>query len=311
MVKKSLYTTLVALAATAAVTSPALAKGGTGGGGGGGGGGTTPVLATPAIAPGTFDGIGSGPVYVRESFGFAQRTRYKQNGSIIDVVDKPDINGIRAEYPNNKTESWIGTTVSGSPSWRFATVGPADSYEPYTPLQDGPNGYQDGIIQIVGAEVGTPDTRPNALLPFDAPADSAYTVSGDVTAILGKTAIGFSNSSAANQNFETNGQAWLELDTSGLYAIGGNTGIVRWTFHTNGLDGATLSGTYQPGANGFNRAAVSYDPVNQVASATVDGNVVASVPYAAQSIKYVGVEGSLHANVDNFSVRTGTVTDPQ
>ena len=135
-------------------------------------------------------------------------------------------------------------------------------------------------------------------------------MSGDVTTILGKTALGFSNSSAANKNFESNGQAWLEVDTFGMFAIGGNTGILKWTFHTNGLSGTTLSGTYQPSPNGFNRLAVSYDPVNHVAAATVDGNVVASVPYNASSIRYVGVEGSLNANVDNFSVWQGTVTDP-
>src|SRR3954465_4605968 len=80
-------------------------------GGGGGGGGVKPpavVLPTPAIAPGTFDGIGSGPTYIPASFGFAQGTRYKQNGSIVSVATHSNINGIRAEFPNNKTESWIG-----------------------------------------------------------------------------------------------------------------------------------------------------------------------------------------------------------
>src|SRR4051794_25620224 len=184
MDKRIAIAALAALLATGAGTSSALARGGAGGGAGT----TTPVLATPQIAPGTFDGIGPGPVYAHESFGFAQGTRYKQNGSIVSVVDKPDINGIRAEYPNNKTESWIGTTLSGSASWKFATVRPADSVEPHTPLQDSPFGTEDGILQIVGAEIGTPDTRPNALLPFAAPSASASTVSGDVTTILGRTA---------------------------------------------------------------------------------------------------------------------------
>ena len=78
-----------------------------GGGDGGGGGGTKVVLPTPAIAAGTFDGIGSGPTYIRESFGFAQGTRYKQNGDIVSVATHSNITGIRAEYPNNKTETWI------------------------------------------------------------------------------------------------------------------------------------------------------------------------------------------------------------
>ena len=113
MLQKSGFTLLAALLAAGALTGPAFAKGGTGGGGGGGGGTTQPVLATPAIPAGTFEGIGAGPVYVHDSFGFAQRTRYAQNGSIIDVVDKPEINSIRAEYPNNKAETWIGSTGTG------------------------------------------------------------------------------------------------------------------------------------------------------------------------------------------------------
>jgi hypothetical protein len=265
------------------------------------------VLPTPEIAPGTFDGIGSGPVYVHESFGRDQRTRYTRNGSIIDAVDKPEINGIRAEFPNNQAETWIGTSTSGSASWKFASTVPIDRFEPYTPLQDSPIVYQDGVLTIVGAEIGAPDTRPAALMPFPAPADSAFTVSGDTTDILGKTAIGFSNSSAGNRNFETAGLPWLELDTTGRYVLGGNTGITRWTFHAGDT---TLSGTYSLSFTGFNRMAVSYDPVNHVAAATVDGVVVASVPFTTSSIKYAGVEGSLFANVNNFTIRAGTVTDP-
>jgi hypothetical protein len=162
-------------------------------------------------------------------------------------------------------------------------VGPADPFEPHTPLQDSALGYQDGLLTIVGAELGAPDTRPAALLPFAAPVDSA---------------------SATSWNVETNGQAWLEVDTSGLFVIGGNTGITRWTFHAGGT---TLTGTYTSGFTGFTPLAVSYDPVAHVASAAIAGQVVASVPYAAQPIEYVGVEGSLHANVDNFTVRAGGV----
>jgi hypothetical protein len=145
---------------TGAVTGAALAQGG----GGGGGGGKTPdvVLATPQIAPGTFDGIGPGPVYLHDSFGFAQRTRYAANGSIVDVVDK-EVNGIRAEYPNNRSETWISGNVGGAASWNFASVGPSDPFEPVTPLQVNEFGYNDGILAIVGAEIDTPDTRPAAL----------------------------------------------------------------------------------------------------------------------------------------------------
>jgi len=296
------FTASMLCAAVAAC--PAAASGGKGGGGGGGDKPPKEALPTPAIPPGTFEGIGPGPVYIRESFGHAQRTRYKQDGSIVDVVDKPEIDGIRAEFPNNRTETWAGTHTSGAASWKLTVTGPGDPFEPFTPLQDaGELGIQDGTLSLVGSEIGGPDDRPAALLPFAAPTDSAYTVSAETVYFLGKTAIGFSDAAAANRNFETDGQAWLEVDTSGLYIIGGNTGIARWTFHTG--DGTTRSGTYDPSyATGFNRLAVSYDPVNHVASASIDGVTVASVDYTAPSVAYVGVEGTWHANVDNFTVRT-------
>ena len=322
MFKKSVVTALMAFALMGAVPAVSVASGGggtsgggggtsggggsgSGGGGGGGGGGTpTPGLPAPAIAPGTFDGIGPGPVYIHDSFGWAQGTRFAQDGSIADILHNQEIDGIRAEFPNNATESWFGVTGHGAPSWKLTSIS-EDPFEPYTPLQDSPTAYIDGALSIVGAEVGAVDTRPNALLPFAAPTDSASTVSGDIVAFVGKTAIGFSNSNATTENFETNGQAWLELETPG-----GATGPLNWTFHTNGLSGSTLSGTFTGDASGFNRVAVSYDPVNHVAAATINGTVVASVPYAASSVKYVGVEGSLNGNVDNFTVRAGTVNDP-
>src|SRR4051812_3909081 len=311
MKSRNFLTVAAAVTVATSIASPALAKGGSGGGGGGGGGGTTTTLATPAIATSTFDGIGPGPVYIRDSFGHAQGTRFDQGGKIVDVGRHPEVNGIRAEYGNNKTETWIGPNVtSGSPRWQFAVVGPSDPYEPYTPLQDSSDpglGYSDGILVMV-AEPGSADTRPNALLPFAAPTDSVSTVSGDIVNFYGKTAIGFSNSSTANANFETSGQAWLELDTTAFFLNG--DGIARWTFHTNGQSGATLNGTFTLDNHSYNRAAVSYDPVNHVAAATINGDVVASVPYTAQPIRYVGVEGSNNGNVDNFTVRSGTVTDP-
>ena len=227
----------------------------------------------------------------------------------MDVGRHPEVSAIRAEYGNNKTETWVGPNVtSGSPRWQFAVVGPSDPYEPYTALQDSNSslGYSDGLLMMVG-EPGSADTRPNALLPFPAPTTAASTVSGEIVSFYGKTAIGFSNSGATNGNFETNGQAWIELDTTALFT---GDGIPRWTFHTNGLNGTTLSGTFTIDPSSFDRVAVSYDPVNHVAAATINGQLVASVPTTAQPIKYVGVEGSANANIDNFTVRAGSVTDP-
>jgi len=311
MARTRLLTLAIAVATATAMAGPALAQGGTGGGGtgggggGGGGGGTTTTLPTPAIAPGTFDGIGPGPVYLHDSFGHAQTTRFKQDGSVIDVGRHPEVSAVRAEYGNNKTETWIGPNVtSGAPRFQLTVVGPGDPFEPYTALQDDPSvGYQDGLLMIVG-EPGAPDTRPDALIPFPAPTASASTLSAESVNFYGKTAIGFSTSSTANNNFATNGQVWLQLDTTG---DGVNN---TWTFHTNGLSGTTLSGTYVVAPTSYDRIAVSYDPVNHVAMATIDGTVVASVPYTAQTIKYAGVEGSGNANVDNLSIWAGNATDP-
>jgi hypothetical protein len=276
----------------------------------------TPVLTAPAIAPGTFDGIGSGPSYVRESFGFAQGTRYKQNGDIKQVSLHDNINGIRAEFPNNKTETWMAPPeVTGGQEWDFAVVGPSDPYEAFTPLQNDTvnNNYSDGLLFLNGASFldGTGDQRPNALLPFAAPTNSAYTVSGDTVGFFGKTAIGLSSSSALNNNFETNGEAWLEVNFMGNFPAGGSTFIQKWEFHTNGLSGPSLSGTFNGDITGFNRLAVSYDPVSKMVAASINGDVVASMPYTLKSaVKYAGVEGSWYGNIDNFQLNAGAITPP-
>jgi hypothetical protein len=321
MLNKNLLTALATLAAAGAFASPALASGGGGGGGGGatvggGGGGAKPkpVLPAPAIAPGTFDGIGPGPVYIHDSFGSGQNTRYRADGSIVGVLGGETVNGIRAEYPNNKTETW-STTPADGPTWTLTGTGVSsspDPFEPYTPLQETSFGYGTADLMLVGDPVGSVSPRPSALLPFAAPTTSATTVSGDVIPFVHKTAIGFSTSSVTTKNFETAGQAWLEVDDSQEFGTGvaSDKYRLRWQFHTGGLNGTTLSGDLAYPPTSYTRAAVSYDPVNHVAAATLDGNVVASVPYIASTIKYVGVEGNWQANVDNFTVRSGTVTDP-
>ena len=282
--------------------------------GGSGGGGATTLLTPPAIAPGTFDGIGQGPTYIRESFGFAQGSRYKQNGDLKAVGVHTNINGIRAEFPNNKTESWIAPKeVVGGQEWDFAAVGPSDPYEPYTALQNDSvnNFYSDGCLALNGSNPPNGvDLRPNALLPFAAPTTSGYTVSADSVGFFSKTAIGFSSSSATNSNFETNGQAWLEVDFTGNFPAGGNTFVNQFVFHTNGLTGPSVSGTFDQDPSSFNQLAVSYDPVAHVASASINGQVIASLPLTTTSIKYVGVEGSWYAMVDNFAVQSGTIQPP-
>jgi hypothetical protein len=228
----------------------------------------------------------------------------------VSVGGGSPIAGIRAEYPNNQAESWIGPAVSsGALRWQFASIGPADDFETYGALQDNTQfGYNDGLMMVVG-EPGAPQTRPDALLPFPAPTTSPSTVSHDESGQLTKTAVGFSNSPATNNNFETNGLVWLEIDSTTKMAPGSDGVTEKWTFHTNGLSGATLSGTVTQISPTRTRVAVSYDPVNHIAQATIDGNLVAAVPYTAPAIKYVGAEGNTNADVDNFSVWSGSATD--
>jgi hypothetical protein len=107
-------------------------------------------------------------------------------------------------------------------------------------------------------------------MPFPAPTNARFTVSAENVSFFGQTAIGFTTSPSAARNFETSGQVWLEVDTRGYYP--------------------------------------AYDPVEHVASAVLDGVQVASVPYQAQAIRYAGVEGSMYANVDNFTLAAGPAT---
>jgi len=127
-----------------------------------------------------------------------------------------------------------------------------------------------------------------------------------------KTIVGFTNSSATNNNFATNGLVWLEVDGLTRFQPGGDGSTHYWTLHTNGLSGPTMTGSYLS-AGQFgptrDRIAVSYDPVNHIAEATINGTLVASIPYTAPAIKYVGVEGTTNADVDNFNVWAGSATD--
>jgi hypothetical protein len=328
--------TLAALGAAAAISSPALASGGggggtgggggggtaaggggtaTAGGGGGGGGGTTTTLPAPPIPPATVSGLGPAPVYLHDSFGFNfTDTRYRADGRIVAINLADAVGGIRAEYPNNQAESWIGpAATSGALRWNWAVVGPPDDFEQYVQLQDNTEGfYSDGVMMVDG-EPGAPETHPDILLPFAAPAASPSTVSFDEADQRAKTDIGFTNSSATNNNFATNGLVWLEIDGLSKVQPGGDGATQHWTLHTNGLSGATMSGSYLA-AGQFgptrDRIAVSYDPVNHIAEAAINGKLVASIPYTAPAIRYVGAEGTTDADVDNFSVTSGSATDP-
>jgi hypothetical protein len=58
------------------------------------------------------------------------------------------------------------------------------------------------------------------------------------------------------------------------------------------------------------RAAVSYAPVNHVAAVMIDGTLVASVPYTASAIKFVGVERNWDPQRQQLHHAQGTVADP-
>jgi hypothetical protein len=65
----------------------------------------------------------------------------------------------------------------------------------------------------------------------------------------------------------------------GNFPAGGSTFVNTWAFHTGGLAGPSAFGTFQGDPTSFNRLAVSYDPANHLAFTSINGQVLAAVPY--------------------------------
>jgi hypothetical protein len=259
-------------------TSPAFAKGsGSGGGGGGGGGGTTaPTVLT-------------GPIYLRDSFGFdplgdGNLVRYDAAGNPVPIFLSKSINQRRAEWPNTSSEVWMTPDAHQTPTWAFAvatpdpaTIEPQGSYD-----QPSENG-------VLASDIAPSNpTNYDALLPFVQP-DGPITVAASAIAGWYTTAVGFTSSGALTSNFENSAAAWIVLRMP-RSTPGGLGATATWELHTNGLRGASDSGTVV--LQNYNRIAVSYDPATGMVVGSVDGVPTAAIPFTVTGAKYVGFQGN-------------------
>lgn len=257
------------------------------GGGGSGGGGTTTVtnpLPTTAPAPG---------VLVRESFGAAELFRPTGGkGTMKETYTHTPISSFWVEYPGSKNTQWLAP--SEGQTWRFcgSSVNP---YEMFSPLQ-----VTWGNGCVASEWFDNPTENPTALMPFKAPAASAYEVSinGYPAPITGKyLAVGLTNSSLLYSNLETSASVVLVIRTNPLT----NFYTVLYELRANGMNGQLLASgeTY---FEGFNQLALRYDPVAKTVTGSVNNTSLGVHPLTIAAPTYAGFEGV--AIADNFIVRT-------
>jgi hypothetical protein len=277
---------------------------GSGGGGGSGGarGGGGGVVSPPTIL--------TGPLYLRESFGFfpigtGTPARFDAAGNPAPVSIGKSINGFRAEFPNTGSEVWISSDASHAPAWRFA-ISSVDPAEPSSPFEmPGSNG-------VLASNNDPTDASNNAaLLPFLQPPGS---VTASITAAAGPyaTAIGFSTAATTLPGtFESTGAAWMVLRIPAAGIISG-TPIATWELHTNGVNGPSASGTIPlavaPGtrtlAQSSHRISVTFDPSNATVVGSIDGVALRSLSYSVTGVTYVGIQGN--GIVNDFRVEAAT-----
>lgn len=256
-------------------------------------------------AVGAAPGVLSGPMYVRESFGndlFANQTcwcRLDPAGLIV-WTGGLSLNGIRAEYPNVRSEVWMTPDVHQLPSWSWANGGvdPAVIEPPGSLDNSGLGGV------VVSNSIPSVESNNAALLPFVQPA-GPVTVKASIWAGWYTTAIGFSSSSAMVSNFETSGLAWFVVRMPRT-TPGGQGSTATWELHTNGIAGPSASGTMV--LAGFNHLAISYDPAAGKVVASIEGVTVASVDYVVSGVQYVGFQGN--GVLNDFRVQAGAIATP-
>jgi len=289
--KATMLAAATALAASAMISSPAMAKGGAGGGGTGGGGGggggtlcdTTPVL--PALAP-------FPEILIRESFGPGNNARPKgDKGCNATTFTHTDINGYWVEYPGSRNTMWTAPGET-SQTWRLCVVSD-NIYEMPSPLQAVNNGC------MVSDWFDPVATRPTALLPFSQPA-GPYEIHLDLWPGLGDPAyyvgFGVTESAVLDRNLESVGGLWFEL---------GNPDVpydhVTYNVRVNGRTGPVLAtGLVQ--WTPWMPVDLRYDPTSGTASASLNG-VELGWWYAGpiRTPRYIGIEGV--GIVDNLVVR--------
>ena len=250
-------------------------------------------------------GVLSGPIYLRDSFGFdlfGNQTcwcRLDPAGLVVWIAGL-SINGIRAEYPNTSSEVWMTPDVHQTPTWGWAWSSLDPNSVQFPGSYDGPttNGT------TVSNTNPTIETNNAALLPFIQPA-GPVTLSASVVSGWYTTAIGFTSSGALADNFETSAQAWFVIRMPRT-TPGGQGSTATWELHTNGLAGPSATGTMVLG--GFNHVAVSYDPIAGKVAASIEGVPVASVDYVVSGVQYAGFQGN--GIVNDFLVQDGAIAAP-
>lgn len=238
----------------------------------------------------------SGTIVFHESFGSGPGGLRPKSGkgALAPANVATGLGGFWAEFPSNKSTTWMTPDSSTLPGWSFAATS-VNPLEPPTPYQDpGMNGtawcFNDlGAFQSVAL-----------LAPMNSP-KAAFTISAELMPrpILGHyTALGVTNSNALLDNFEAGAAVWVRILATATGVQG--SGIAE--FRTHGMSGPSTSLQIPVDFNGFNHTEIVIDPVNLRATATVNGVALGSLPIPAGTTKYIGFEGS--GGVDNLFVRS-------
>ncbi len=244
----------------------------------------------------------SGTVLFRESFGFgpAQQRPKSGKGKLTPVFVATGVSGFWAEFPADKSVTWMSVDAAGVPGWNFAASSP-NPYEPPTPMQ----------APLVGGGVDVPNglaycfndlgafRAMNLLAPVSSP-KTKFEVTAELMPrpIVGhSTAMGLTNSNVLEDNFEGSATVWVRI----LAQVTGVQGSGLAEFRVRGLAGPVVSQQVPVDFNGFNPVKIVVDPVGLTATATVNGIVLGTLPIPAGGTKYLGFEGS--GGADDVFVR--------
>lgn len=280
---------------------------------GGGGGDASPLAATANVVTILKGGVKPAPtpalpspllttapapdILVRESFGMGPDTVRPAGGKgelRADYVHTT-IGGFWVEWPGSKDARWM--TPDGDQTWKFCGTNPSP-FELPSPLQgDEASGYFNaGCASSEWFDL--PVTQhPTALLPFAPPA-TAWSVSmeGWPSAVDGAyVALGLTSSPVLLSNFETVGDVWLSLRKQEMPL----DGALVYELRLNGKTGPLLA-TGVVDDMTWNQMVISYNPVAQVMSASLNGVSLGQYPMKLAP-KYAGFEGV--GILDNFVIR--------
>jgi hypothetical protein len=250
------------------------------------------ALAAASLAAVSLGGAARADTLLQDTFALGPRPGAGQQPDNIAIGT--GLNGKRAQVPGTAGETWI--TSSPGASWAFS----ASSTDPFEAPAAGGNGT---VTYQVRDENPPRPSFAVALLGLTAPAQM-FQESLDVVTGIGDLAIGFTSSTnVSGDTFGQFGLFSLDLKTSL-----GTPGIGAWTLTT--ADGGQLTGTTVLG--GFNRLALSYDPVGHLVQGSVNGVATGTLGYEAIGIAAVGFQGT--GTVDNFrldaAALAGAVPEP-